>query len=124
MENITQTTTEKLETALTSLIAAYTDLQDENKQLNNRIEDLEDENQDLTTRINSLSSNSGKTDGAISGMLGKIESILSGNTSKSIQQIKLEESSIFANSKIESTVTTKEEEKIPNLDDILGIKLS
>ncbi len=124
MENITQTTTEKLETALTSLIAAYADLQDENKQLNNRIEDLEDENQDLTTKVNSLSSNSGKTDGAISGMLGKIESILGGNTSKPIQHIEIEEPSIFDNSKMESTITTKEENKVPNLDDILGIKLS
>ncbi len=119
MENNTQTTTQKLETALTTLISAYEDIQNENKQLNSKIEDLEEENRELNNKLDSLSSDSGKKDGAITGMLGKIESILGGNTPKE-PQVEIKEASIFDKPKEKDI----DEQKVPNLDDILGIKLS
>ncbi len=76
-------TISKLNNALSTLIKAYEELQDENNGLKNRITELEDEvldleaaKEDLEKNVDEFKNNTQADNSNITTMLGKIESIL------------------------------------------------
>jgi chromosome segregation ATPase len=75
--------TQVLSEALNRLINAYEELQKENSKLNNKIKELEDDNLDLQQKIEDLSDTTDKQTEDITSMLGKIESLFTGNVTNS-----------------------------------------
>ena len=110
-------TISKLNNALSTLIKAYEELQDENNNLKNRITELEDEvldleaaKEDLEKNVDEFKNNTQEDRSNISTMLGKIESILNKksplDTTSNSSSIKVEEK--------KEVETNKEEPNILN----------
>lgn len=79
--------TQVLSEALNRLINAYEELQKENSKLSNKIKELEDDNLDLQQKIEDLSDTTEKQTEDITSMLGKIESLFTGNVTSSANTI-------------------------------------
>lgn len=119
MENNTQMTIEKLQNAINTLLDAYENLQDENGKNLKKIDELEEENRSLQNTISSLESDSGKQNGAIGSMIGKIESILGGERSSSATQEPFQPSLIEENEKEEDQEGSDNAIPVTNIDDIV-----
>jgi chromosome segregation ATPase len=128
MENNTQITIEKLQDAINTLLDAYENLQEENNKNLETIKTLEEEKAQLEATIDDMEDNSGKQNGAIGSMIGKIESIL-GNPSKATEEVKEDEDkkpelvqSTFAITSEEEE--QKEESSEENKDEVLDSNIT
>ncbi|MCK9336789.1 MAG: hypothetical protein M0P43_03045 [Arcobacteraceae bacterium] len=97
--------TQVLSEALNRLITAYEELQKENSKLTNKIKELEDDNLDLQQKIEDLSDTTDKQTEDITSMLGKIESLFTGNVTAKVEHImhKQEPKELFEDLIIEET---------------------
>ena len=128
MENNTQITIEKLQNAINTLLDAYENLQEENNKNLETIKTLEEEKAELEAKIDDMEDNSGKQNGAIGSMIGKIESIL-GTPSKATEELKEDEDkkpelvqSTFAITSEEEE--QKEESSEENKDEVLDSNIT
>lgn len=108
----------KLNDALAKLIKAYEKLQDENTVLNNQIEKLTleknsllKEKENLEEDINSFQSNSKEQNTNINSMLGKIESLLGGDSlsSSSMKEEKEEVSATVVTGPLDTNTSIEDE---------------
>ena len=111
----------KLNNALSTLIKAYEELQDENNNLKNRITELEDEvldleaaKEDLEKNVDEFKDHTQKDKSNISTMLGKIESILNRQTGDLTPKSSVVKEEIKVNEIKDEEVETKEEPNILN----------
>lgn len=114
-------TISKLNNALSTLIKAYEELQDENNNLKNRITELEDEvldleaaKEDLEKNVDEFKNNTQEDRSNISTMLGKIESILNRQTGDLTPKPSVVKEEIKVNEVKDEEVETKEEPNILN----------
>jgi chromosome segregation ATPase len=91
----------KLNGALSTLIKAYEELQEDNSSLKNRIDELENEvleleqiKEDLEKNVNEIETNVQEDNSNISSMLGKIESLLNKKVSSASSSTVKEEINI------------------------------
>jgi chromosome segregation ATPase len=87
MDNTTNTTVEKLTSAVNQLMEAYeklqnefNQLQDENKQLKNTITNLEDKNQELSKELDVANNITTTQSSTMGSLLNKVEDVLKGVT--------------------------------------------